>query len=200
MITKEIEYQSQHLLWLDEALKVPFHVKDDSYHAIGCFDIALEHFAAMLLLSSNELYGPTLALTRVTFEAVGRGLWLRHCATPAHREKFSKGKLELSFADLLQQVEAAVGSTEGPLSSLKTGSWTIMNDYTHTGIRQVMARHAKTTVAGTYAPEVIVGALRIGGVLALLAAGELASLAGNEELVRSVQQRAKLYGRPWASP
>lgn len=160
--------------------------------------MAIEHFGTMLLLAGSELYGSMLALMRVTFESVGRGLWLRHCATPSQRAKFTKGKLELSFATLLQQVEAAVGSSGTPLSSLQAGTWTVMNDYTHTGIRQVRARHSQETVAGTYPSEVVVSALRIGGLLALLAASELASFTGNEQLIRSMQEKANGYDRTWA--
>lgn len=198
LVAKEIEYQAEHLRWLDETLKVGLPVNEANYHSIGCFDMALEHFGAMLLLASSELYGSMLALTRVTFESVGRGLWLRHCATPSQLAKFAKGKLELSFATLLQQVEAAVGSSDTPLSSLQAGTWAIMNDYTHTGIRQVRARHSQVTVAGTYPPEAVVSALRIGGLLALLAASELASFTGNEKLICSMREKANEYGRPWA--
>lgn len=195
MITKEIEYQLEHLRWIDEALKVALPVNEDNYHSVGCFDMAIEHCGAMLLLATQELYGSMLALTRVVFESVGRGLWLRHCATSHQRKKFAKGKLDLPFATLLEQVEAAVGSTGAPLSSLQAGTWKVMNDYTHTGIRQVRARHSKMNVAGNYKPDVIVGALRISGLFALLAAVELASFSGSEELIRSVQKKAKEYGR-----
>ena len=64
-------------------------------------------------------------------------------------------------------------------------------------IRQVRARHSQQTVAGTYPPEVIVSALRIGGLLALLAAAELACFTGNEQIIRNVQDKANGYGRPW---
>ena len=72
-----------------------------------------------------------------------------------------------------------------------------MNDCTHTGIRQVRSRHSQETVTGTYSPETIVGALRIGGLFALLAAGELASYTGNDTLITVIQTKARGYGRPW---
>ena len=197
-IAKEVEYQSEHLQWLDGKLKVALPVDESNYQSIGCFDMTLEHVGSMLLLASSELYGSMLALTRVAFESLGRGLWLRHCATADHCDKFGRGKLDLSFADLLKQVEFAVGSAGTPLSSLQAGTWKVMNDYTHTGIRQVRSRHSQETVSGTYHPETVVGALRIGGTFALLAAGELASYTGNGTLITEIQATAHEYGRPWA--
>ena len=155
-VAQEIEYQSQHLQWLDHKLKVPLAVNESSYQSIGCFDMALEHVGSILLLASSELYGSMFALMRVAFESLGRGLWLRHCATPEQRASFSKGKLELPFGELLKQVETAVGSTKAPLSSLQAGTWKVMNDYTHTGIRQVRSRHSQRTVTGSYPPTTVI--------------------------------------------
>jgi hypothetical protein len=197
-VAKEIEYQSENLRWLDAKLKVGLPVTESSYHSIGCFDMALEHVGAILLLASSELYGSMFALMRVAFESLGRGLWLRHCATPEQRTSFTNGKLDLSFSELLKQVETAVGSTEATLSSLQAGTWKTMNDYTHTGIRQVRSRHSKQTVTDTYSPENVIGALRMSGFLALLAAGELASYTQDETLIAAVQTRATQYGRHWA--
>ncbi|NDK39503.1 hypothetical protein DT603_11685 [Pseudoxanthomonas gei] len=196
-VSEELQYQSEHLQWLDERLKVGLPVDDSNYQSIGCFDMTLEHVGSMLLLASSALYGSMLALTRVAFESIGRGLWLRHCATPDQRDKFARGKLDLPFADLLKQVESAVGSAGTPLSSLQAGTWKVMNDYTHTGIRQVRSRHSQQAVTGTYLTETVVGALRISGLLALLAAGELASYTGNDTLIIEIQTKARGYGQPW---
>ena len=121
-VAKEVEYQSEHLQWLDGKLKVALSVDESNYQSIGCFDMTLEHVGSMLLLASSELNGSMLALTRVAFESLGRGLWLRHCATADQRDKFARGKLALSFADLLKQVDSAVGSAGTPLSSLQAGA------------------------------------------------------------------------------
>jgi len=197
-VAQEIEYQSENLRRLDEKLKVPLPVNESSYQSIGCFDMALEHVGSILLLASSELYGSMFAMMRVAFESLGRGLWLRHCATPEQRVSFSKGKLDLSFGELLKQVEAAVGSTKAPLSSLQAGTWKIMNDYTHTGIRQVRARHSNQTITGTYPPANVIAAPRMSGLWALLAAGELSSYTQDETLISEIQAQATEYGRHWA--
>lgn len=196
-IAEELEYQSEHLQWLDQKLKVVLPVDESNYQSIACFDMTIEHVGSMLLLTSSELYGSMLALTRVAFESLGRGLWLRHCATPQQRAKFAKGRVDLAFAELLKQVEAAVGSNGAPLSSLHAGTWAVMNDYTHTGIRQVKSRHSMQTVTGTYPPDTVVAALRIGGMLALIGATELASYTESEALIVEIQARANGYGRSW---
>src|SRR5258708_685949 len=66
--------------WIDEntsGLSLP----TDERHmlAVGCFDVALEHQAAIALLHASELPGSALALLRVLAESLVRGLWVLHC-------------------------------------------------------------------------------------------------------------------------
>ena len=77
--------------WIDDhtaGLTLP--TDERSQLAVGCFDVALEHQAAITLLHSSELYGSMLAMLRVLSEALVRGLWLNGCATDAELAKFKK--------------------------------------------------------------------------------------------------------------
>ncbi len=57
------------MMWIDENTSgVTLPADERSLLAIGCFDIALEHQAAIALLHSSELYGSALALLRVLTE------------------------------------------------------------------------------------------------------------------------------------
>ena len=58
--------------------------------AAGCFDVALEHQAAIALLHSAQLPGSLLALLRVLSESLVGGLWLLQCATAAELSKFKR--------------------------------------------------------------------------------------------------------------
>lgn len=71
-ITEELEYQSEHLQWLDQKLKVALPVDASNYQSVACFDMTIEHVGSMLLLTSSELYGSMLALTRVAFESLAK--------------------------------------------------------------------------------------------------------------------------------
>ena len=194
-IESEIEFLRIHLQWLDGELKKSIPVDASNYQSIGCFDLTIEHFGAILLLASADLYGSMFSMIRVTFESLGRGLWLRYCATPSQRIKFSKGKLAPTFGDMLLQVEAAVGTNGTPLSSFKDGAWAVLNDFTHTGIRQVRARHKDGAIGGTYKPEQIIAALRVSGLWALFAGNELASYAQDEALIAEIKVRANELSR-----
>lgn len=181
------------LAWLDENLKVELPVNDETYLSIGCLDMAIEHYGAMLLLARSELYGSMFALARVMFEAVGRGLWLRHCATEVERKRFHRGKLDLTFNELLKQVEFSLSSREPTLSQFQSSIWGILNDLTHTGIKQVRSRHGDQHVGGNYSVESVNSMLRMAGLLAVLAAAELASHVNDPELGRKVVERAIEY-------
>lgn len=194
MISIEIEYLAELLQWIEEKTNVQLNINESNYHSVACFDLAIEHTSAMLLLARSKRFGSMLALTRIVFEAVGRGLWLRHCATPLQRKKFADGNLGMSFSELLIQIENATDSRSTLLSSLHTGAWKRMNDYTHTGIAQIRSRHSQKAISGNYAPEIIVGALGIGGTLALVAANEVASYTGNETLISEFLAKAEAYG------
>jgi hypothetical protein len=65
--------------------------------ASACFDVAIEHQAAIALLADSGLYGSMLALFRVCKEAQVRGLWLYFCASEHEISRFEKGKIDKNF-------------------------------------------------------------------------------------------------------
>jgi hypothetical protein len=190
---QQLEDQLELAGWIDANLKVELPINQRSYLAIACYDVTIEHHAAILLLAQSELYGSMFSLMRVAFESLARGMWLRHCASDGELKKFERGVVEIKFGPLVEQVEAAVGAQGGALSKLKKNSWGLMNSLTHTGIDQVKARHASGATGGNYSPQAVSSGLNVAGSLALLAAAELASYSARPELVRSVMQRASEY-------
>lgn len=79
--------------WIDDhtaGLSLP--ADERSQLAVGCFDVALEHQAAMVLLHHSGLYGSALALLRVLSESVVRGLWLHDCATDVELDLIFVGR------------------------------------------------------------------------------------------------------------
>lgn len=161
--------------------------------AVGCFDVALEHQAAIALLSSGALYGSLFSLIRVLFEAYVRGLWLLRCASEKELDQFQRDKLDKKFGALISEIEANVNFNNSPLSSLESTSWGAMNSFTHTGFMQVLRRNGEQTTGPHYSDEEVVKALNFSGVVGLLAAAELAGIADNRELAQSVCTKAREY-------
>lgn len=87
--------------------------------AASCFDVALEHQKAIILLITNKLYGSAFALIRVLFESYVRGLWLNYCANDKEINEFKKGKMDKKFGKLIEDIEKIDGYNVGTLSSSK---------------------------------------------------------------------------------
>jgi hypothetical protein len=183
--------------WIDDhtaGLTLP--ADERSQLAIGCFDVALEHQAAITLLHSSKLYGSMLALMRVLSESLVRGLWLHDCATEAELKKFKKSRLEKSFDTLIKEYETKIGTPSGVLSGFKVSAWAQMNDFTHTGFLQVSRRHKPGRVEGSYPDQDLANALGAAGALGLIAAGQLIAIAGRQDLLPSFMEKMSAYARP----
>lgn len=178
--------------WIDEAikgLKLPGDRR--ARIASACFDVAIEHQAAIALLSEAKLFGSVYALLRVLFEAFVRGAWLFHCATDADLDRFQKGKLEKKFSDLIKEAETKVGAKDSALSSIHGKTWSAMNSFTHTGFMQVLRRNSKEKTGPNYDPNEITLVQKLAGVLGVFSAFELAAVAGNEKIARLVLEKYK---------
>jgi hypothetical protein len=150
--------------------------------ALGCFDVAIEHQVAIALLSGASLHGSAFALLRVLAESLVRGLWLLSCATEAELDKFKRGKLDKTFAALINEFETKIGTPSGVLTNFKATAWDALNGFTHTGFHQVSRRHAPGRVEGSYPEHEIAKALSVAGALGLIAAVQLISISGQDHL------------------
>ena len=190
-LASQLELQKSLLSWIDGNLKnVPIPVNPQSELSIGCFDLALEHHAAIVLLADSRLFGSMFALMRVIYEAQMRGLWLRYCATTTQYEQYRKGRLDKEFGTLVKEIETAIGAPGSRLSRLKNNSWALMNSLTHTGSEQALARHSDGAIGGNYHEESVSAALVLAGSFALMAPIELATYADQKELVNAILQKA----------
>lgn len=186
--------------WIDDhTVGLTWPADERSQLAVGCFDVALEHQAAITLLHSSELYGSMLALLRVLSESLVRGLWLHDCATEAELNKFKRGRLKKSFDTLIKEYEAKIGTPSGVLSGFKVSAWAQMNDFTHTGFLQVSRRHKPGWVEASYPDQDLTNALGAAGALGLIAAGQLIAIAGRHDLLPAFMEKISAYAKPQAS-
>lgn len=183
--------------WIDDhtaGLSLP--ADERSQLAIGCFDVTLEHQAAIALLHSSRLYGSMLALLRVLSEALVRGLWLHACASEVELSKFKKGRLDKNFDTLVKEYEGKIGTPSGVLSGFKLTAWPQMNDFTHTGFIQVSRRHKPGRVEANYPDQDLKSALGVTGALGLIAAGQLIALAERHDLLPLFMEKMTAYAKP----
>jgi hypothetical protein len=182
--------------WIDEnTAGLAFPADDRTMLSIGCFDVAIEHQAAITLLTSAAIYGSAFALLRVLTESVVRGLWLHACATDAELAKFKRGKLDKPFATLIEEYELKIGTPSGVLSNFKATAWDAFNGFTHTGFHQVSRRHSPGRIEGSYPDQEIVKALGVAGALGLIAAGQLLAMSGTEHWLDGYNNKMTEYAK-----
>jgi hypothetical protein len=195
-VTEEHERLVELAAWIDHQTSGLWLPADErSMLVVGCFDVALEHQAAIALLYTSSLFGSGLALLRVLTESLVRGLWLLHCASPSELEQFKRGKVTKTFATLVSEVEAAIQDVNGVLSGFKATAWDGLNGFTHTGMHQVSRRHSPGKVEANYAPEELAKALGVAGALGLIAANQLAAMSDRQDLLPAFASRMSEYAR-----
>ena len=183
-MASHLKSADEHAALLDLIRKTDEHISgitlpadQRSQLASGCLHIALEHQAAIALLYSSELFGSAFAFLRVLSESLVRGLWLLNCATDAELEKFKKGRIGKTFAELIEEIEGKIGIQGGVLSRFKDIAWNAMNGFTHTGFIQVTRRHTPGIVQANYPEDEIVWLLQAAGKLGEIAAAQLIAMS-----------------------
>jgi hypothetical protein len=194
-IEPQIRESEQLIQWLAseiEGLEIP--ANDRSRLAAGCLDTALEHHRAIVLLTANVLYGSAAALVRLLFEAYVRGVWLFHAASDEEIGQFKDDKLNKAFGELIADLENVEPFKGGTLSHVKEVSWKAMNSLTHSGLSQVARRITSDAIMPNYTDEELKDVLETANSLGVLAAIDIADMAGNEELACKVFDRGmKLF-------
>jgi len=180
---KSISTSEKIIQWADSKINTLEISSDDRPRiAASCFDIAIEHQKAIILLIANKLYGSAFALVRLLFEAYIRGLWLNHCASEKEIDKFKKGKIDKEFGQLIKEIENIDGYNVGVLSKAKQAGWKVLNSFTHSGFNQVVRRNTDSTIEPNYPEEEIEEAIIFTNALGLLSCLEISFLAKKNDL------------------
>jgi hypothetical protein len=180
--------------WVDARFRIAFPTDRRSRIALGCFDLTIEHHAAICTLCDGQLFGSMFALLRVAFEAYVRGTYLRYCASEEDLDQFERDRFDSKFWDLIANLEETVGVKPHPLRGLKNNSWRFMNSFIHTGFQHIIRRHGNgRTGSVNCSDDEVVQTLKLAGLLILLSAAELASLADNEPQRQEVLAKTRAY-------
>ena len=148
--------------WIDSHLSIEYQLLSRSLQlAHPCFDLVIEHHAAICLLEEANLFGSLYALILIQFEALVNGLWLRHVATDSDIKKYEKDSLKIDFGTKINLIEQKLGVSGGGLSYLKREQWKIFCSFTHSGYQAVVRRIGKIyTGSSNYKPPEVITALR----------------------------------------
>jgi hypothetical protein len=119
----------------------------------------------------------------------------RRIARAGKKYQTKEGLKGIGFGTLLTIFEARVGASTPALSNLKKRYWEILANFTHTGFQAVARRSNDTQTGGVnYSAQEVLTMLRLSGVLAHLAAIELAGFSGNAALISTSLDRFRKYG------
>jgi len=116
-----------------------------AYHSIMA-----EHHGAIWLLIQNNINGSAFALVRSLYEPLYRAHWIIGCATTKQIDEVLKGKdIFPKMYEMVEKIDAAFGIGDF-FQNIKKNSWGPMNDYTHSGIRQIGRRFKDDAVEPNY--------------------------------------------------
>ncbi len=193
---QEYERQLEVLEWMDSHFRGEYATDRRTNIALCCFDLTLEHHAAICVLHNTKLYGSMFALFRVLFESFIRGLYFLICASEKEIDLFERDKkIGKNFGQLIEDIEEKIDLKGGPFSKLKDSSYEIMNSFTHTGYQHLTRRQTSThTGAINYPDEERAQLLRCCGALVLQTGAHLSSIIqSNENLTEEVMCKIHEY-------
>ncbi len=193
----DLENQEKIIYWLNKKLSCGYDLEERNIQlAHSCFDLAIEHHAAICLLYKSGLYGSMFSLLRVEFETCVNGLWLFYVANEEQIEKYEKNDLKLGFGTKINMIESRLGISEGALKTIKNNSWSIFSEFTHGGYQSLIHRSNETHTGGVnYQKKDLVSALRHAGMFALFSGVLLATITKNDDLISETLSFYKSYGK-----
>lgn len=154
--------------------------------ALGYCSLGFDHHAAITMLFHEGRRGSGLALVRPVFEAMIRAHWVVGCATD---EQVNRVAEDLKFFDVyrinVDDIDKRFG-TEGFFRAIKAQAWSAMNDYTHSGLRQLTHQFSDGRVIAKYRDDDLLDGLRAATASMLLLGHLLASRSGTPEKVAAV--------------
>ncbi|MDP2991754.1 MAG: hypothetical protein Q8N82_00150 [Deltaproteobacteria bacterium] len=159
-----------------------------AYHSI-----ISEHHSAIFLLIQNELHGSAFALVRSLYEPLYRAHWVVGCASDKQVAELLEDKnIFPKMYDMVKEIDAAFGIGNF-FQNIKKNSWGPMNDYTHSGVRQIGRRFKDNEVAPNYETAEIVEVLNGINIALMLIALLFFKAFGKNEAATEVEKMLAEY-------
>ncbi len=191
-LVQELNKQRELFRWLDNREKLPIPSNERSDICLICYDLAIEHHAAILLLFESGLRGSMFALLRIQFEAQVRGQYFQFCASEKQLVSFrKKDKMDREFGQMIAETETKLGDELTVLSNFKENSYGFLNSLTHTGYQHLTRRMDEGGKVGAvnYPDQEVLQVLQASGSLALLSYAGVASLSGDTNFTQEYRQK-----------
>jgi hypothetical protein len=154
-----------------------------AYHSI-----LAEHHSAIFLLIQNDLCGSAFALARPVYETLYRAHWIAACADETQvKNLFEDKDIFPKMYDLVSQIDKAY-NTGDFWQSMKKSTWNPMNDYTHSGLRQVGRRFKNNEVLHNYETDEILEVLNGTNMALLLIANLFFSFFEKDDACSEVKE------------
>jgi hypothetical protein len=191
-LAQEFNKQKEILRWLDSREKLPIPSNERSDICLICYDLAIEHHAAILLLYDAGLCGSMFALLRIQFEAQVRGQYFQFCASEKELVRFRKDKdIGKNFGEMISATEKKISDDLKVLSNFKKKSYSFLNSFTHSGYQHLTRRMDEGGKVGAvnYSDQEVLQVLQASGSFALLAYTGVASLGGDKNFMEEYHQK-----------
>ena len=139
-------------------------------------DIALEHHAAIWLLTKSGLYGSAFAMVRLVFDTMLRAYWINKVATEQQIEQATQDELDWRRIKVRRDIKECYGDKSDPeamelldrFSKIINEVWKATSSYTHSGGLQIGRRFTGDHVKSNYSEGHIAQALNLATVALLL--------------------------------
>jgi len=162
---------------------------------IAYHSILAEHHDAIHLLIQNQLYGSAFALVRALYEPLYCAHWVNACATEKQIEKIIEGiDIFPEMKTMVEEIDQKYG-TGNFWQVVKKNSWTAMNDYTHSGMRQIARRFVQYEVEPNYDVAEIKEVLNGTNIALLLMALFFFNVFKKPDEIKSVEKMILEYNK-----
>ena len=175
---------------------------DKSLILLAYQSIVVEHHTAIHLLIQNNLYGSAFALVRAIYEPLYHAQWVNACATEEQIKKIIKGKdVFPKMYKIVKDIDSAYGTGDF-WQMIKRNSWSAMNDYTHTGIRQIGRRFKNDEVLPDYDSSEIIEVLNSTNMALLLTGLFFFNVFRKTKEIKKIEKMILEYSerRKWSQP
>lgn len=152
--------------------------------------ISFEHSNSIMQLMATNNYTTAVALLRLQYEAVARGMWLHFAAKDTFLDKYAVPidvkKLPPDFPTITEMIDQiSKGPVKGPgemLQSFKDVTWSGMNSYVHNGFLPI-----ERFING-YPSELLVQIMQSSNALNIMIAMVLARMGNDINKVNLVKR------------
>lgn len=108
------------------------------------------------------------------------------CASENDLQAYKRDELSLGIKRAIREIENLPDFDSGVLAEMTGATWTLFCSYTHTGIEAVGRQVNGSTIEPNFRDDEVVQILSNADSMAMLAAFQLATIKGSEELKRAL--------------